>query len=226
MSSERSRSNRQPDPGDKPGAGDPAAAGAALAQAAQAWTALVDDWWRQQSAALPPELKRAMSATLDQFKALVDMAFAQTAGAGTKASAAASPAGETRQQASSAAGELGLWQPVIDACRACQAGLVGNAGEGALPRSAAAGDYQRAASAYLNEFVQINGEVARRVQKKLAAGPPIDFRQLHALVVEEAENAYLDRVSTDDFAAFQAAFINAMFRLRREMAGAGGPGQA
>jgi hypothetical protein len=185
-------------------------AGAALAQAARAWTSLVDDWWRQQSAALPPELERAMSAALDQSKALVDLAFAQSAEAVTESAAP--------NEDSSSAGEYGIWQPVIDACRACEASLVGNHGTSDSPWSGPEREYQRAASAYMNEFVGINREVAQRLQRRLAAAPPADFRQLHALVVEEAENAYLDRVSTDRFASLQAAYINAMFRLRKEMA--------
>lgn len=192
---------------------DPTDAGAALVQAARAWTSLVDDWWRQQAAALPPELERAMTATLDQSKALVDMAFAQSARAVAKSAASPTP-----PEDSPPTDEFGLWQPVIDACRACEAGLVGKDGASDWPGSRPARDYQGAASAYLNEFVQINREVARRLQRRLADSPPADFRQLHALVVEEAENAYLDRVSTDRFAALQAAYINAMFRLRKEMA--------
>jgi hypothetical protein len=217
MSSRNPPPDRQKQSRGTPRPRDPAAAGAALVQAAQAWTSLVDDWWRQQSAALPPELERAMSATLDQSKALVDMAFAQTARAVTESAA---PTRGAPPEESSAADEFGLWQPVIDACRACESSLLGNGGGSDSPRSGPAGDYQRAASAYLNEFVQINREVAQRLQQRLAASPPADFRQLHALVVEEAENAYLDRVSTDRFAALQAAYINAMFRLRKEMAGA------
>lgn len=193
----------------------------ALTEAAQAWTALLDDWWRQQSTGLPPELERAMSAMLDQSKALMDMAFAQTARAMTEPPPGATAASATPPRDSPDVGEFGLWQPVIDTCRACEASLVGDAAESATPKSAAAREYQRAASAYLKEFAQINGELAKRLQKELAANPPADFRQLHALVVKEAENAYLDRVSTDSFAARQAAFINAMFKLRREMVDTG-----
>lgn len=216
MSPNRPPADREKNPRAAPTVPDPAAAGAALVQAAQAWTSLVDDWWRRQSAALPPELERAMSATLDQSKALVDMAFAQAA---TAVTGSAAPA-----DGSSPAGEFGIWQPVIDACHACEAGLVGG-GADDPPRSGPAREYQSAAKAYLEEFAQINREVARRLQARIASSPPADFRQLHALVVEEAENAYLDRVSTDRFAALQAAYINAMFRLRRETGGAG-PGES
>jgi len=218
MSSKHPPPDRQQPPHAAPGPGDPAAAGAELVQAARAWSSLVDGWWRKQSAVLPPELERAMSATLDQSKALVDMAFAQTARAVTEAAVPATPRRAAPPEDLPAADEFGLWQPVIDACRACEASLLGNDGGSASPRSGPQRDYQRAASAYLNEFVQINREVAQRLQQKIAATPPTDFRQLHALVVEEAENAYLDRVSTDRFAALQAAYINAMFRLRKEMA--------
>lgn len=158
-----------------------------------------------------------MSATLDQSKALVDMAFAPAASAVPESTPGASAAKATPPGAPPAAGELGLWRPVIDACLACEASLVGNTDGDDATRSNEQREYQRAARAYLNEFVQINNEVAQRLEKKLAASPPTDFRQLHGLVVEEAERAYLDRVSTDNFAALQAALINAMFRLRREI---------
>lgn len=207
-----------------PGAPGPAGGAAALTDAARAWSALVDGWWRQQSAVLPPDLERAMTATLDQSKALVDMACAQAATAIAGPPASANPAQARESDDSPAGGEYGLWQPVIDACRACEASLVGITGGRGSKASGAAREYQRAANAYLNEFVQINRDVAQRLQRKIGASPPADFRQLHALVVEEAENAYLDRVSGDAFAARQAAFINAMFRLRREMAEAGTAG--
>jgi hypothetical protein len=221
MSRKQPRSNRQRDPQDAPDSRNPSAAALALTDAARAWTALVDGWWRQQSAALPPELERAMSATLDQSKALVDMAFAPAARAVSD-----SPPGANTTRASPpgdppGAGELSLWRPVIDACLACESSLVGNTGGGDSTQSNEGREYQRAAGAYLNEFVKINSEVAQRLEKKLAASPPTDFRQLHGLVVEEAERAYLDRVSTDKFATLQAALINAMLRLRREMAGTG-----
>lgn len=221
MASKASASGPKKKPPGAPQASSGAAA--AMTEAARTWTTLLDGWWRQQAAALPPELESAMGAMLDQSKALVDMAFGQARGL---AEASAKPASDQSEGSrdSPATGELGLWQPVIDACRACEAGLLGNVGERHTGQSAAAGEYQRAASAYLNEFVQINGDVARRLQKKLAAKPPADFRRLHALVVEEVENAYLDRVSTDAFAAVQAAFINAMFRLRQETAKSGAAG--
>lgn len=170
---------------------------------------------------LPPELKRAMTSTLDQSKALVDMACAQAARAVAGAPAAGGSNRSPEPEDSTATADFGLWQPVIDACRACEAGLLGSVGESENARPGAAGEYQRAARAYLGEFVQINLDVVARLQKKIAAAPPKDFRQLHALVVEEAENAYLDRVSGDAFAARQAAFINAMFKLRLEMTKAG-----
>ncbi len=206
-----------------PGAPEAPSAAAAMTEAARTWTTLLDGWWRQQAAALPPELESALGAMLDQSKAMVDMAFGQ---ARALADASAKPASARSEGSgdSAAAGELGLWQPVIDACRACETSLLGKIGESDSGQTAAAREYQRAASAYLNEFVQINGEVARRLQKKLASKPPADFRRLHALVVEEVENAYLDRVSTDAFAAVQAAFINAMFRLRQETAKSGAAG--
>ncbi|MDX1529454.1 MAG: poly(R)-hydroxyalkanoic acid synthase subunit PhaE [Gammaproteobacteria bacterium] len=206
-----------------PGAPEaPHAAAAAMTEAAQAWTTLLDGWWRQQARALPPELERPMGAMLDQSKALVNMAFGQARAA---ADASVKPASARREGSQDPkAGELGLWQPVIDACRACETSLLGEVGGSDSGPSAAAREYQRAASAYLNEFVQINGDVARRLQKKLASKPPADFRRLHALVVEEVENAYLDRVSTDAFAAVQAAFINAMFRLRQQTARPGAAG--
>lgn len=187
-----------------------------MADIARSWNTLVDGWWRQQAAVLPPELERAMRATLDQSKALVDMAFSHTAAPAGPGKAETPVSGD-----STAAGEFGLWQPVIDACRACEAGLVGSIGGSESVDSEAARQYQRAAGAYMNEFVQINRDVARRLEKRIVSGPPADFRQLHNLVVEEAESAYLERVSSDDFAALQAAFINAMFRLRRETAGSG-----
>ncbi len=224
MSSKHPRSNQQHAAGDAPDAGNSAAA-PDLTEAARAWTALVDGWWRQQSAALPPELERAMTSTLDQSKALVDMACAQAARTFTESAAASNPAQFTQPKDSPSVDKLGLWQPVIDACRACEASLVENAGASGSPQSGAASDYQRAAAAYMNEFVQINSEVAQRLQKKLAASPPVDFRQLHDLVVEEAENAYQERVSTDSFAALQAAFINAMFRLRKEISNASRTGK-
>ncbi len=207
-----------------PGAPEaPSVTAAAMTEAARTWTTLLDGWWRQQAAALPPELESALGAMLDQSKALVDMAFGQ---ARALADVSAKPA-SARSEGSgdpAAAGELGLWQPVIDACRVCETSLLGEVGGSDSGQTAAAREYQSAASAYLNEFVQINGEVARRLQKKLASKPPADFRQLHALVVEEVENAYLDRVSSDAFAAVQAAFINAMFRLRQETAKSGAAG--
>lgn len=221
MSNKQPPSDRHREPQDAPGSRHPSAAALALTEAARAWTALVDGWWRQQSAALPPELDRAMSATLDQSKALVDMAFASAASAVPDSTPGASAAKATPPGAPPAAGELGLWRPVIDACLACEASLVGNADGDDSTQSNEQREYQRAARAYLNEFVQINNEVAQRLEKKLAASPPTDFRQLHGLVVEEAERAYLDRVSTDNFAALQAALINAMFRMRREIARTG-----
>ena len=193
----------------------PGAAAAAMTEAARTWATLLDGWWRQQAAALPPELESAMGAMLDQSKALVDMAFGQARALAQPTVKPASARSEGSGN-SPAAGQSGLWKPVIDACRACEASLLGKVGDSASGQSAAALEYRRAASAYLNEFVQINGDVARRLQKKLASKPPAEFRRLHALVVEEVENAYLDRVSTDAFAAVQAAFINAMFRLRQE----------
>lgn len=215
MSTKHPRSNRQHASGDSPDAGNSAAA-PDLSEAARAWTALVDGWWRQQSAVLPPELERAMSSMLGQSKALVDMACAQAVRAFAASAAGANPAQVTRSRDSGSVDELGLWQPVIDACRACEASLVGNVDVRGSSQPGAANEYQRAAVAYMNEFVQINSEVAKRLQKKLAIRPPADFRQLHDLVVEEVENAYRERVSTDSFAALQAAFINAMFRLRKE----------
>ena len=161
-----------------------------------------------------------MGAMLDQSKAMVDMAFGQASAlAEAPANASAGNAGGGKSPESD---KLGLWQPIIDACRACEASLLGKAGEGGIGQSAAAREYQRAAGTYLNEFVQINADVAQRLQKKLASKPPADFRRLHALVVEEVENAYLDRVSTSAFASVQAAYINAMFRLRQETARPGG----
>ncbi len=206
-----------------PGAPEAPHAAAAMTEAAQAWTTLLDGWWRQQAKALPPELEGAMGAMLEQSKALVNMAFGQARVLADASANPASPRGEGSQDPQ-AVGELGLWQPVIDACRACETSLLGKVGGSDSGQSAAAREYQRAASVYLNEFVQINGDVARRLQKKLASKPPADFRQLHALVVEEVENAYLDRVSTDAFAAVQAAFINAMFRLRQQTAKPGAAG--
>ncbi len=220
MSIKQPRSNRHLDAQGAPDSRNPAAA-AALTDAARAWTALVDGWWRQQSARLPPELERAMSATLDQSKALVDMAFAPAARTVPDSPPGANTAQATTPEDPPPAGDPGLWRPVIDACLACEASLVGNTGGGDSAQSDAAREYRRAAGEYLNEFVQINSEVALRLERKLAASPPTDFRRLHGLVVEEAESAYLDRVSTDNFATLQAAFINAMFRLRREMAEAG-----
>ncbi len=223
MASKASGSGPQQKP---PGAPEsPSAAAAAMTEAARTWTTLLDGWWRQQSEALPPELERALGAMLDQSKALVDMAFGQ---ARARADASAKPASASSDCSGvpPATGELGLWQPVIDACRACETSLLGTAGGSDSGQTAAAREYQRAASAYLNEFVQINVDVARRLQKKLASKPAADFRRLHALVVEEVENAYLDRVSTDAFAAVQAAFINAMFRLRQETAKSGAAGTA
>lgn len=224
MSSKHPGSNQQ-HPSGNPQEAPSAAGNSDLSEAARAWTALVDGWWRQQSAVLPPELERAMSSTLDQSKALVDMACAQAAKAFAESAATAKLAGVTRSRDSRSVDELGLWQPVIDACRACEASLVGKVSGSGSSRSCAASEYQRAAVAYMNEFVQINSEVAKRLQKTLAATPPADFRQLHDLVVEEAENAYQERVSTDSFAALQAAFINAMFRLRKEMTKAGKTGK-
>lgn len=196
-----------------------------MSEAARAWTSVLDGWWRQQAAMLPPDLERAMGATLDQSKALVELAVAQSARAVEASFGDPSRSLATPSEALPVAASFGLWQPVIDACRDCETRLVGRAGDSDSPRSSAAREYQRAAGAYMNEFVQINGDLAQRLQKKLALNPPADFRRLHALVVEEAENAYLDRVSTDAFAALQAAYINAMFRLRRETGGAG-PGES
>ncbi len=151
------------------------------------------------------------------------MAFSQ-ARALAEPSREPASAGSEGSGDSPAAGGLGLWQPVIDACRACETSLLGKIGKSDSGQTAAAREYQRAASAYLNEFVQINGDVARRLQNKLASKPPADFRRLHALVVEEVENAYLDRVTTDAFAAAQAAYINAIFRLRQATAESGAAG--
>ncbi len=216
MSAKDSRPGSQAAPRAASGKRNAAGGDAPLTDAARAWTALVDGWWRQQAAVLPPELERAMSATLNQSKALVEMAFAQAAGAMAASSGGPHGAATREPEDAEATGEFGLWQPIIDACRACEASLVGSLGDDTPARSGAGEEYQRAASAYLNEFLQINRDVARRLQAKIAASPPADFRQLHDLVVEEAESAYLERVSSDEFAALQAAYINAMFRLRRE----------
>jgi len=216
MSSKDPGSNQHEEPRGASDAGKHAASAPALTEAARAWTTLVDGWWRQQSAILPPELKRAMTSTLDQSKALVDMACAQAA----RAAAGSSAAGHSSQAPGAedlpAAGDLGLWKPVIDACREFEAGLVGSTADPDKPGSSAEREYHQAAGAYLNEFVQINLDVIERLQTKIAASPPEDFRQLHALVVEQAESAYMDRVSGDAFAKRQAAYVNAMFKLRLE----------
>ncbi len=197
-------------------AGRHAAGARALTEAARAWSTLVDGWWRQQSAMLPPELERAMTSTLDQSKALVDMACAQAARAAAGSSAAADSSQAQGAEDSSAAGDLGLWKPVIDACREFEADSVGSTADPDKPGSSAEREFRHASWAYLNEFVQINLDVVERLQRRIAASPPEDFRQLHALVVEEAENAYMDRVSGDAFAKRQAAYVNAMFKLRLE----------
>ena len=206
MSSEDSPSNSREN-------NAPRAAGAsALGEAAQAWTEFVDGWWRQQSAMLPTDLRKAMTSTLDQSKALVDMACAQAAAAMSSDHRADKDAAAE----SGATGDHpGMWQPIIDACRACEADLLGSAGADEHTRSDAVLEYQRAANEYLLEFAQINMDVARRLQRKFSSGAPADFRQLHDLVVAEAEQAYLERVSGDVFAERQAAYINAMFRLRK-----------
>ena len=48
-------------------------------------------------------------------------------------------------------------------------------------------------------------------------GSSADLRAVHELVVDKAEEVYLERESRDSFAKRQARFINALLRLRRDM---------
>lgn len=195
---------------DTPSHGQDGAGAIALKDAARAWARLLDQWWRQQSAMLPPDLNRAMTSTLDQSKALVEIVCEQ---------AVRSLASPSRAEGAGTAGGFGPWQPVIDACRELEAGLIGTATGGQQDFDPEAmREYRRAARAYFDEFVQINNDISRRVQQRLAADSPADFKTLHAAVVDEAEATYLERVSGDAFAARQAEYINALFRLRRNAA--------
>ena len=182
---------------------------------------MVDGWWRQQSKALPPELKRAMTATLDQSKAMVDMACGQTTGKplGRDASDEQAPAEKDLAFGGEAHHGFGMWQPIVDAFQECQEKvLTAQAHEPPHAASAAMTEYQDASRAYLGEFMQLNAEVMSRMQQTLAnAGSSADLRAVHELVLDKAEEIYLERVSSDSFAKRQARFVNALLRLRRDM---------
>ncbi|MDX1513271.1 MAG: hypothetical protein R3174_05955 [Gammaproteobacteria bacterium] len=178
---------------------DSEAAGEALA----AWCAVLDEWWREQSGGLPAEIKRPMEAAIGQFTALLALA-----GAGP---AAATPPAEVSSEMSDTGADriLGPWQPVLDALRRCQATI--DPDPEALVRNQ---EYAAAAGAYLGEFARLNLEISRRLREKLAATDSgTGFTGLERLILEQAEEAYLEHVSRDEFARRQAEFINALLRL-------------
>ncbi len=192
-----------------------------IGDAARSWAAMVDGWWRQQSKTLPPDLQRAMTTTLNQSKAMMDMACGQTTG---KPLAPDGPDENAPAETNLALGGeahegFGLWQPVVDAFQVCQEKvLTAQAHEPSHSDSAAMTEYQNASRAYLGEFKQLNAEIMSRVQQTLAkAGSSADLRAVHELVVDKAEEVYLERVSRDSFAKRQARFVNALLRLRRDM---------
>jgi len=183
---------------------------------------MVDGWWRQQSKLLPPDLKRAMTATLDQSKAMVDMACGETAGKPLRRDGLddQAPAEKNPAFGGEALDGFGLWQPIVDAFQVCQQKvLTAQAHDPQHSVSAVMTEYQDASRAYLGEFMQLNAELMSRVQQTLAnAGPSADLRVVHELVLDTAEEVYLERVSADSFAKRQARFVNALLRLRRDMA--------
>ncbi len=204
------------DPESKPPAEMPA-----ISDAARSWAAMVDGWWRQQSKALPPDLQRAITTTLNQSKAMVDMACGQTTGKplAPDGSDENAPAEKSLTLGGEAHEGFGLWQPIVDAFQVCQEKvLTAQAHEPPHTASAAMTEYQDASRAYLGEFMQLNAEVMLRIQQTLAnAGSSADLRAVHELVLDKAEEVYLERVSSDSFAKRQARFVNALLRLRRDM---------
>ena len=134
----------------------------AISDAARSWAAMVDGWWRQQSKALPADLQRAITTTLNQSKAMADVACGQTTGNPLAQDGSDENAlTETNLALGSETHEgFGLWQPVIDAFQLCQEKvLTAQAHEPSHSDSAAMTEYQNASRDYLEEFKQLNAEV-------------------------------------------------------------------
>lgn len=168
------------------------------------WTSLVDDWWRQQSASLPDELRRSVRATLDQSKAMWALAC------GVPAAGPGQTATGTRTE-STAGPAMAPWQPVLEALRACESNVLSGRTEPARSE-----EYASAYGAYAGEFAKLNLEVSRRIQDRLAQlESDVGFVDLHRLILEAAEDAYLAHVSSDEFARCQARFVNALLRHAR-----------
>lgn len=175
----------------------------ASADALEAWNALVDEWWRRHGEAFPDDVRRTLQATLDQSRSMWALVCALPAKDHDQV-------GAQPDSGDSVAPPVGLWQPVLQALRACERNLFG---EQAAPGEG--GEYASAFGAYVGEFAKLNDEVSRRIRDTLArldANP--GFVDLHRLILREAEDTYLEHVSTDEFARCQAKFINALLRAR------------
>lgn len=170
----------------------------------KAWISLVDDWWHQHKETIPAEFRHTMEATLQQSRAMVALA--------ADLSEATPERGDDRGSEPAPAGPaVELWQPVLEAFRACEASILRQ--PDALTSSE---DYAAAAGAYFGEFARLNVEVTRRLQENLAhVDEQAGFVDLHRRLLREAEEAYLAHVSTDSFARSQAEFINALLRRAR-----------
>ena len=176
----------------------------ASADAMDAWNSLVDEWWRRHSETLPDELRRVMRATLDRSRAMWALTWTLPAGK-------PEPGGDDNDSGVPVDPAIDLWQPVLQALRACEQNVL--SGE---PDPSMAEEYASAYAAYVDEFAKLNAAATRRVRDKLArldAG--LGFVDLHRLMLQEAEDTYLSHVSTDEFARCQARFINALFRARK-----------
>jgi len=175
---------------------------AAVGDALSAWSSLIDGWWRQQSETLPDELRHTMDTMLDQSKAMVSLACGLSeakSGRAENDGTDGAPADPT----------IGLWRPILDALQACEASVLTGRADAAPSE-----EYAAAAGAYLGEFAHLNVEVTRRIRGKLDhLDADVGFVDLHRLILEEAEEAYLAHVSSDAFAGCQAQYINALLRL-------------